>query len=313
MQQYGGSFRDRIAAFQYGAMERVATTWPPRIAKRMFRLYGRVGFEYLGSMRETVAANLGHVLGRPPESEIVRAATLEAFDLYARYWYDSFRARVMTPKEVNERFVIENIGAIDRALERGRGVLIGLPHLGNWDVGGRFLAGSGYKICAVAERLANTRVFQQFLRHREELGLKIVALDPEGDTRVGPQLMELLSDNWVITLLADRDLTGRGVDVEMFGATRQIPAGPALLSLSSGAPLLGASIYTTDTGWLCRISEPLEIERSGEMRSDVRALSKMLAAEFERSIAAKPTDWHMFQPAWPDAATPVAEPSLLTQ
>jgi phosphatidylinositol dimannoside acyltransferase len=156
-------------------------------------------------------------------------------------------------------------------------------------------------------------VFEQFLRHREELGMRIVAIDPEGDTRVGPQLMDLLSDNWVLTLVADRDLTGRGVDVEMFGATRQIPAGPALLSLSSGAPLLPAYVYTTDAGWFCRIGEPLEIERSGEMRTDVTALSKVLAAEFQRAIAAKPTDWHMFQPAWPDEASPMAEPSLLTQ
>jgi phosphatidylinositol dimannoside acyltransferase len=309
----GESFNDRLAAFQYGSMERIATTWPPAIAKRLFRLYGWAGFEYMGSMRRTVAANLAHVLGRPADSELVQAATREAFDLYARYWYDSFRARVMTPDEVDRRFVIENVGAIDRALEQGRGCICALPHLGNWDVAGRYLTLNGYRMCAVAERLSNTRVFEQFLRHREELGMRIVAIDPEGDTRVGPQLMELLSDNWVLTLVADRDLTGRGVDVEMFGATRQIPAGPALLSLSSGAPLLPAYVYTTDAGWFCRIGEPLEIERSGEMRTDVTALSKVLAAEFQRAIAAKPTDWHMFQPAWPDEASPMAEPSLLTQ
>jgi phosphatidylinositol dimannoside acyltransferase len=307
------SLGERLAAFQYGAMERVATTWPPRIAKALFRLYGWAGFEYMASMRATVSANLAQVLGRPADSELVQAATREAFDLYARYWYDSFRARVMTAEEVNNRFQIENLAGIDRALEQGKGVVIGLAHLGNWDVAGRFLAGNGYKMCAVAERLANTRVFEQFLRHREELGMKIIALDPEGDTRVGPRLMELLADNWILALLSDRDLTGRGVDVEMFGKTRQIPAGPALLSLSSGAPLLSASIYTTDPGWLCRISDPIEIERTGEMRADVTALSKMLAAEFERMIAAKPTDWHMFQPAWGDGAAAVAEPSLLTQ
>jgi phosphatidylinositol dimannoside acyltransferase len=305
------SFGDRLAAFQYGAMERVATTWPPRIAKALFRLYGWAGFEYMASMRGTVSANLAQVLGRPPDSDLVQAATREAFDLYARYWYDSFRARVMTKEEVNERFVIEGLGNIDAALEQGRGCICALAHLGNWDVAGRFLAVNGYRMCAVAERLANTRVFEQFLRHREELGMKIIALD--GSTRIGPQLMELLSDNWILTLLSDRDLTGRGVDVEMFGAPRQIPAGPAMLSLSSGAPLLPASIYTTDPGWLCRIGEPLQIERSGEVRTDVTALSKVLAAEFERMIAAKPTDWHMFQPAWGDGTATAPEPSVLTQ
>ena len=307
------SLGDRIAAFQYESMERIATRWPPRLAKTLFRLYGWAGFEYMGSMRATVAANLAQVLGRPANSELVQAATREAFDLYARYWYDAFRSRIMTPEEVNRRFVMENRGAIDRALEQGRGCIVSLPHVGNWDLAGLYMCVNGYRLCAVAERLANTRVFEQFLRHREEAGLKIVALDTESATRVGPELLALLADNWVISLVADRDLTGRGVDVEMFGAMRKLPAGPALLSLSSGAPLLSAYIHTTDDGWYCRISDPLEIERTGEMRADVTALTKALAAVFERGIAAKPTDWHMFQPAWGDAAAEPAEASFLTQ
>ena len=126
--------------------------------------------------------------------------------------------------------------------------------------------------------------------------MKIVSLD--STARVGPQLLELLADNWVIALVADRDLTGRGVEVEMFGATRRLPAGPALLSLTSGAPLMACPVYTTHWGWHCRIGRPLEIETTGKTRTDVTTLTRALAREFERMISAKPTDWHMFQPAW---------------
>jgi KDO2-lipid IV(A) lauroyltransferase len=91
----------------------------------------------------------------------------------------------------------------------------------------------------------------------------------------------------------------------MFGRIRRLPPGPALLSLSTGAPLLSCPTYTTDDGWLCRISEPLEIERTGNMREDVTALTRLLAADWERGIAAKPTDWHMFQPAWDFSEAPV--------
>jgi KDO2-lipid IV(A) lauroyltransferase len=93
----------------------------------------------------------------------------------------------------------------------------------------------------------------------------------------------------------------------MFGATRKLPAGPALLSLTSGAPLQVCPVYTTDSGWNCRIGRPLEIERTGKMRTDVTALTHVMAREFERVIAAKPTDWHMFQPAWETEAPPRSE------
>jgi len=109
-----------------------------------------------------------------------------------------------------------------------------------------------------------------------------------------------------VALVADRDLTGRGIEVEMFGATRRVPAGPALLSLSSGAPLVVCPVYTRDDGWEVRIGEPLEIERTGVMREDVAALSRLMAERFERAIAAKPTDWHMFQPAWDGSASAAA-------
>jgi len=105
-----------------------------------------------------------------------------------------------------------------------------------------------------------------------------------------------------VALVADRDLGGRGVEVEMFGAVRKLPAGPALLSIRAGSPLLPCLVYTTDDGWSCRISEPFEVERTGKTRRDVTALTTLLARHFERAIAAKPTDWHMFQPGWPEAS-----------
>ncbi|HZP90321.1 MAG TPA: phosphatidylinositol mannoside acyltransferase, partial [Actinomycetota bacterium] len=105
-------------------------------------------------------------------------------------------------------------------------------------------------------------------------------------------------ENWIVALVADRDLSGRGVPVEMFGAPRRLPAGPALLSLSTGAPLLVCPVYTTPTGWRIEIGERLTAPRTGSTREDVAALTRMMAREFERAIAARPVDWHMFQPAW---------------
>ena len=303
--------RTLIGTLQYTAMERVAMRWPPAVARLLFGAYGYLTWRLIPNLREVVASNLSHVIGRPPDSGLVQEATREAFSLYARYWYDTFRLRAMPEDELNERFVVEGLEHLDEALDAGKGGVVALPHLGNWDVAGRFLAVNGYRLCAVAERLPNARVFELFLRHREELGMKIVPLDSA--TRTGPQLLELLADNWLIALVADRDLTGRGVDVEMFGSTRKLPAGPALLALTSGAPLMNCPVYTTDRGWHCRISGPLQAERTEDMRTDVAALTRVLAREFERDIAAKPTDWHMFQPAWEDhpaaqtaAATPIS-------
>jgi phosphatidylinositol dimannoside acyltransferase len=296
--------RETLGYWGYRSAEWLAMSLPERTGRRVFETLGRIAHRRLNGVRATVAANQARVLGAEPSDARVDHATREAFELYARFWFDAFRIRTMPEEEFNERIVVIGVENIDRALEAGKGCVCALPHMGNWDAAGHWFGANGYRIAAVAEELRPPRLYELFLRHREELGMRIVGLTKEG--HVGQQLKQLLSENWMVALVADRDLTGRGTEVEMFGAPRRVPAGPALLSLSSGAPLVVCPVYTRDDGWEVRIEEPLEIERTGVIREDVAALSRLMAERFERAIAAKPTDWHMFQPAWDGSASAAA-------
>ena len=300
--------KETAAYWGYRGAEWLAMTLPEGAGRWLFKTGGRLGHARLHGVRATVASNQARVLGAARGDERVELATREAFDLYARFWYDAFRIRSMPLGEFNGRTTVVNGENVDRALESGRGVVCALPHMGNWDVAGHWFGANGYRIAAVAEELRPPRLYELFLRHREELGMKIVGLTKDG--HVGQQLKQLLSENWMVALVADRDLSRRGIEVEMFGARRRVPAGPALLSLSAGAPLLVCPVYTRPDGWEVRIGEPLELERTGVMRQDVQALSRLMAERFERAIAAEPTDWHMFQPAWEEAgSTEPAEPA----
>ena len=288
--------KERAAYWTYRGVERAAMSLPEPLGRRVFSAAGRLAFRTLEGVRRTVAANQAQVLGTSPDSVLAQAAAREAFELYARYWYDTFRIRTLSHHETKARTQMNGVQHIDHALDAGHGCIVALPHMGNWDVAGHWLAINGYRIAAVAEELRPRRLFELFLHHRQELGMRILAL-AKGEN-VGQQLARLLADNWIVALVADRDLSGRGVEVEMFGATRKLPAGPALLSLTTGAPLLGCAAYTREEGWRIEISEPIGFEPTGVMRNDVAALTRLLARAFERGIAARPVDWHMFQPAW---------------
>ncbi|HEY7280736.1 MAG TPA: phosphatidylinositol mannoside acyltransferase [Actinomycetota bacterium] len=295
----------RLSLSLYTTMERVATTWPERPGRALFRAYGALGYRFMPKLRTTVARNYAQVLGLSPASELVQGAVREGFDLYARYWYETFAVRNRSREWMDERFRVDGAEHMHDAIGAGTGCIVALPHMGNWDAAGKWVAGH-HKIVAVAEVLQPRQMYELFLRHRRDLGMEIVPLTEDGSA--GVQLAQLLADNYVVALVADRDLGGRGVECEMFGRIRRLPPGPALLSLSTGAPLLSCPTYTTDDGWLCRMSAPLQIERTGRMRDDVTALTRLLAADWERAIAAKPTDWHMFQPAWDPAAPSALAP-----
>lgn len=299
-----------LASFQMRAMEWLGMRLPRPVGLAAAAAAQRLFFAIARGQKETVAKNLSRVLGHPADSPIVQTATLECFLLYARYWYETFAVRTMGWEEVDKRFSIDGLEHIDHAMEAGRGIIIAAPHMGNWDAGAHWLCMRGYKIAAVAEDLKPPEVFDLFFRHRRALGLTIVPLSD--GKRVGERLVGLLADNYLIALVADRDLTGRGVDVEMFGGRRKLPAGPARLALGTGTPLTVGAVFTTRDGWHCRILPPFEYEPTGDMRSDVTALTRLIAARFERFISEAPADWHMFQPAWDEeggAETAVSAPT----
>ena len=291
------TLHERFAYWGYAGAQALAERLPERTGRRIFRRLGQLACTTLPGVRATVASNQSRVLGLEVDSALVQAATREAFELYARYWLDTFRLPLLSPAEVAKRFEAIGFENIDVALEAGRGVVTVLPHLGNWDAPATWLNLHGYRVAAVAEELKPPRLLELFVEHRERLGIRVIPLS--ATAHVGQTLARLLSDNWLVALVADRDLGGRGVEVEMFGTPRRLPAGPALLSLTTGAPLVAASVVTTPDGWSCRVTQPITIERTGEMREDVAALTRKISAEFERAISAHPTDWHMFQPGWP--------------
>lgn len=227
---------------------------------------------------------------------MVRASTREAFRLYARYWAQTFRFPQLSDEETLARTPVTGYEHVEQAFERGRGVICALPHMGNWDVGGRYMWARGHSVVSVAEELRPQRLFELFLAHREALGMEILGLSSEGN--VGRRLARRLEENRMVALVADRDLGGRGIEVEMFGRPRRLPAGPALLSLTTGAPILVTPTYHTPGGWRIVFGAPLSFEATGDRRRDAATLTRLMGAEFERAISAAPADWHLFQPGW---------------
>ena len=290
------SLREEAAYQAYRLAAWLSRSLPPRAGAALFGLLGRAGHGLMPGLRATVTANQAQVLGLPPEHSTVRASTRAAFDSYARYWHETFRIPLLPVEEFLARTDIVGYEHVEAALAQGRGVICVLPHLGNWDVGGRYMTERGLRVVSVAEELRPERLFRLFVEHREALGLDILGLSR--DAQVGRRLATALSENRMVALVADRDLTGRGVEVPMFGRPRRLPAGPALLSLTTGAPILVSPVYQIPGGWRIVFSAPFEIDVTGERRRDVAALTHRMGAAFERSISAAPADWHLFQPAW---------------
>ena len=114
-------------------------------------------------------------------------------------------------------------------------------------------------------------------------------------------LAERLSAGGTLCLLADRDLTTSGIEVDFFGSAARMPAGPAALAHDTGAALLPVTLsYPDRRDWATTFHEQVMVPAEGSREDKVRAMTQQMADAFASAIAADPQDWHMLQRVWVD-------------
>ncbi len=258
---------------------------PEPVAVRLFDAGADLAARRGGKGVDRLRANLARVA---PGQDLTQAALRS----YARYWREVFRLPVTPPERIVGGMQVVGEERFRAGLASGRGVILALPHSGNWDHAGAWCGLTGAPFTTVAERLEPEGLFDRFVAFRESLGMEVLPLTG-GARPPYDVLVERLEAGGTLCLLADRDLSARGVDVTFFGATARMPAGPASLALRTGAVLLPVTLAFTDDGWLCTWHEEVA-------HTDVATMTQALADAFAAGIAAHPADWHMLQRLWLD-------------
>jgi KDO2-lipid IV(A) lauroyltransferase len=248
-----------------------------------------------GSVRQ-LRKNLARVTGgRLAEQELDRLVR-DALRSYARYWMETFRLPSMDVGQTLARADTAGWEHVQAGIDAGRGVVVALPHSGNWDVAGLWLIQQGYPFSTVVERLDPEILFDRFVAYRESLGMRVLPLTG-GERSPTEVLTERLKAGEVVCLVADRDLSRHGVEVQFFGEPTRMPAGPALLAATTGAVLLPAHTFYRPDGWGQWVGPPVELG-DGRLRDRVQSATQRLADVFAERIAAHPADWHMLQKLW---------------
>ncbi len=290
-------FRDALTHAGYLAAWRAVRAMPESAAERVFRYGADRAWRKNGGSIVRLRHNLRRVVGGEMPEDQLEHLVQAGVQSYARYWRETFRLPRWSPSQLLDQFFLEDKDELERLYGHGRGIILALPHAGNWDLAGAWACMNGLQLVSVAERLRPERLYQRFLDYRRSLGMEIVPLTG-GDRPPIDVLAERLNQGGVVALLADRDLSTKGVEVDFFGAKTRMPPGPALLALRTGAPLLVANIWYEPHRTRARVSGPVAMPSSGSQRERVTTITQTLADSFAAGIAEHPQDWHMMQRVW---------------
>jgi lauroyl/myristoyl acyltransferase len=267
---------------------------PERAAYRLFDAVADLTVARGGA--ERMRANYARV--RPElDDAALDALVKEGMRRYLRYYCEAFRLPDLGPDDLAERVRAEGDGPIREAMDGGS-VVCFLGHLGNWDLAGAWGSVHLGHVTTVAERLEPEEVFEEFLAFREGLGMTILPLT--GGPDVFSALRRALrTPGTIVPLLADRDLTARGVEVEFCGRAARMAAGPAVLALAERRPLHPVSIRheRRGDGWgiVITFHPAVEVPATGTTRDRALAMTQECADVLGAVVAEHTEDWHMLQ------------------
>ncbi|MFE5535421.1 phosphatidylinositol mannoside acyltransferase [Streptomyces sp. NPDC056492] len=293
-----GRVQDRLVDAVYGLGWAGVKKLPEPAAVALGRRIADYAWKKRGKSVLRLESNLARVV---PDAgpERLRELSKAGMRSYMRYWMESFRLPTMETSRFGQDVQMKDEHLLREALASGRGVVVALPHLANWDLAGAWAVGHlGVPFTTVAERLKPETLFDRFVAYRESLGMEV--LPHTGGAAFGT-LARRLRSGGLVCLVADRDLSASGVEVDFFGSTARMPAGPALLAQQTGAVLLPATLYYGDTPKMYgRIHPEVTVPQAGTRTEKTTAMTQAVADAFASGISEHPEDWHMLQRLWLD-------------
>ncbi|MFI1886502.1 phosphatidylinositol mannoside acyltransferase [Streptomyces jumonjinensis] len=288
--------RDRLTDALYGLGWGAVRKLPEPVASALGRTIADTAWKRRGEGVLRLEANLARVV---PDAGPERLAELSKAGMrsYMRYWMESFRLPVWSAERVRRHVTINDAHYLTDGIAAGRGVIIALPHLANWDLAGAWVTRTlNTPFTTVAERLKPESLYDRFVAYRESLGMEVL---PHAGGAAFGTLARRLRAGGLVCLVADRDLSSSGVEVKYFGETARMPAGPALLAQQTGALLLPVTLwYGDEPAMHGRIHPPVEVPETGTRAEKTSAMTQALADAYATGIAEHPEDWHMLQRLW---------------
>lgn len=243
--------------------------------------------------RRVAIGNLQAAYGAEKSPAEIRAMAREVFRHFARGAFEFFRLLSLSREQTSAMIDLEGLEHIDNALSLGRGCICVTAHYGNWEILARKVANTGYKVSVIARDSDDPGITGIVTRIRESGGYGVFDRD---QPIIGA--FRCLRNNEILGILPDQN-ESEGVFVDFFGRPAATAAGPAVLALRSGAPLIPAFASRNPDGrYTGRIYPPIEYQPTGDEVKDILAITALFTAAIEREVRRNPTQWLWLHDRW---------------
>lgn len=269
-----------------GALERVGFQRAARFGARL----GALGYRPLGIRRAVVERQLAAAMPDLSSRDVQRIAR----GAYAHLGRTSVETAVLPayrPRDIIGLFEeVNGWSIVEERISRGKGLIIVTGHLGNWELGGAYIAARGLPIDVVARHMANPLFDRYLTRTRQKIGMTVVH-----DEQAVRRVPRSLRDGRVVAFVMDQGAVGLASTwVPFFGRFAKTPRGPAVFALRLGTPVVFGAAIRQPSGKYRLTFEPIDVTPSGDREADVDRIVAEYTAVLERWVRRTPEQylWH---------------------
>jgi KDO2-lipid IV(A) lauroyltransferase len=307
---FGKRFAEAITAYLFIGTLKLVEYLPERLVWSLAGFAGGVFYRLSAPRRDRSRRNIKRIVdwaasnGRGPESVRAAATDPKALEVLVRKsfvhhvlsYVEMARAPRFTTAWVGERLTVENMDEVDKWMVPGRRFILVGMHFGAVEVPAVFAVSRLRRIVSPMESVPNARIQRYIRESRDTVGIRIVTVEDGAK-----ELLAALRNDEAVGIVADRMIAGSGVEVELFGATTKIPAGPVLLAAETETQIYVSGVRRVGLGRYRGGVRQLEPAEGASRRERSRAMAREEARAFEEIIVEAPEQWlSVFFPIWPD-------------
>lgn len=280
-------------------LEKAVSAMPERAADVFGRNIGRAVYR-MGIRRDVVDENLR--LAFPEKNDDwISAITRKAYEHLGREATAMMRLSKLDPQAIVERTVTVGWDQVEAALDEGRGLLLVTGHYGNWEIAAATVAARGIPIAAIVRRQGNRLVDERLQELRRKLGVETIY-----QSQAPSRVPRVLRANGIVGIVGDQDARRSGIFVPFFGRPASTHRGPALFALRLNAPVfscIARRLPGSDVRYEIA-GERVDLTRTGDLETDVTALTAELAQRLEKQVRVAPEQYFWFHKRWKSSPPP---------
>ncbi|MFM1826382.1 MAG: hypothetical protein RLZZ37_1017 [Actinomycetota bacterium] len=288
-----------IVDLAYGLAWFLVKRLPNKITLKIFRQIADHSYKKDIKGVQQLRANLSFMLKLKNDSIELENLVKEGMRSYLRYWQEAFRLPKWDNKYLEKNIKIKGRINLEFAQKSGKPLVTAVAHMGNWDAAGFWYTSNFGPLTTVAERLKPESLFNRFVKFRNSFGVEIIPTS--GETDIFMNLIRRAKEGRMIALVADRDISKNGIEINYGDSKTTFPVGPAaIVTTLNGLILPMSSYYDFDGKLTFEFLPTMSPNQNLSKEQNVLHLTQELAKIFESEIKKHAKDWHLLQRVWKD-------------